>query len=336
MPTMADVARAAGVSIATVSHVVNGTRTVSESTAALVNTAIEDVGYSRNVLARSLAMASTRSIAVVMSAISNPYFGQMLQGIEPRTVEHDYTLMLAESRDDPDHELRVVRSMQERRVDGIILAPSASPQRTLAFLAAQRLPTVLVDRLVDEDYDQIGPENTEPTAQLVDHLAANGHRRIGFVAGRHGLSTTEERIEGYREGLRRNGLPVEPALVASGGSESAPAVGATRRLLSARSGPTAVITANNGMTIGALRALAEAGLRVPEDVALVGFDDFPWAEWFSPRLTVIAQPCERIGAEAVEALLRRIDRPDTEPVTRRLPSRLVHRDSCGCALRTGG
>jgi LacI family transcriptional regulator len=93
-----------------------------------------------------------------------------------------------------------------------------------------------------------------------------------------------------------------------------------------------LITANNGMTIGAMQALGEAGLRVPEDVALVGFDDFPWAEWFSPRLTVIAQPCEEIGAQAVEALLLRIGEPDREPVTRRLPSTFVHRDSCGCAL----
>jgi LacI family transcriptional regulator len=266
-----------------------------------------------------------------MSAISNQYFGQMLQGIEPRAVGYDYTLLLAESRDDPDHELRVVRSMHERRVDGIILAPSASPRRTLAFLAAQRLPTVLVDRLMDDHYDQIGPENTEPTAQLVDHLAAAGHRRIGLVAGREGLSTTEERVEGYRIGLRRNGLRAERNLVTSGGSESAPAVEATRRLLSVSRRPTAVITANNGMTIGAMQAFGEAGLRVPDDVALVGFDDFPWAEWFSPRLTVIAQPCEEIGSAAVEALLRRIKDPGREPVTRRLPSTFVHRDSCGCS-----
>ncbi|CAM05251.1 LacI family transcriptional regulator [Saccharopolyspora erythraea NRRL 2338] len=328
MATMADVARMAGVSTATVSHVINGTRTVREETRRVVQDAIESTGYSPNTLARSLATASSRSIAVVMSAITNPYFGQVLQGIETEAVRRGYTLLLAESRDDPDHELHVVRGMHERRVDGVILAPSALPRQTLDYVAAQRLPVVLADRVIDDRYDQVGPENTAPMAELVDHLAAAGHRRIGFVAGRRGLSTTEERVRGYREGLRRNGIEPDPELLVEGRSVTDTAVAATRRLLAHR--PTALITANNGMTIGAMQALGEAGLSVPRDIALVGFDDFPWAEWFSPRLTVIAQPCNDIGTEATRLLLRRIADPDAAPETHRLRSRFVHRDSCGC------
>ncbi|WP_263249025.1 LacI family DNA-binding transcriptional regulator [Saccharopolyspora rosea] len=332
MATLADVARLAGVSTATVSHVVNGTRNVRPETRRLVEEAIEETGYSQNTLARSLVTASTKSIAVVMSAISNPYFGQVLQGIEAEAVEHDYTLLLAESRDDPDHELHVVRSMRARRVDGLVLAPSADPERALEYASAQGIPTVLADRIVDDRYDQVGPENTEPTAQLVDHLAALGHRRIGIVAGRTGLSTTDERLAGYREGLRRNGIEHEPELVVEGRSETDPGARATAELLRRR--PTALITANNGMTVGAMRALGEAGLRVPDDIALVGFDDFPWANWFSPRLTVIAQPCADIGSLAARLLLRRIADPDVPPETHRLPPRFVHRDSCGCGLRS--
>lgn len=334
MGTMADVARKAGVSTATVSHVVNGTRAVREETRKLVEQAIESIGYSPNNLARSLATASTRSIAVVMSAISNPYFGQVLQGIESMAVEHDYTLLLAESRDDPEHEFHVVRSMHERRVDGIILAPSANPQRTLDYLAEHMLPVVFADRLADEAYDQVGPDNTEPTARLVDHLSAAGHRRIAMLSGRDGLTTTEERVRGYREGLRRNGLRFERQLLVGGGSETGSAVEATGRLLSRKRRPTALIAANNGMTIGAMQALGEAGLRVPDDLAVVGFDDFPWANWFAPRLTVIAQPCTEIGSEATRLLLRRIGEPGLAPETHRLSSSFVHRDSCGCDERS--
>ncbi|GAA4616530.1 LacI family DNA-binding transcriptional regulator [Saccharopolyspora hordei] len=330
MATLADVARLAGVSTATVSHVVNGTRTVREETRRAVEAAIKATNYSPNTLARSLATASTRSIAVVMSAISNPYFGQVLQGIESEAVRAGYTLLLADSRDDAEHELTVVRNMHERRVDGMILAPSADAGEALEYLKARSVPVVLADRLIDETYDQVGPENAEPTARLVDHLAELGHTRIALVSGRSGLATTDERVRGYRDALQRNGLAFDPELLVEGRSETGSAARATARLLEHPERPTAIIAANNSMTIGVMQALHTAGLRVPDDIALVGFDDFPWADCFSPRLTVIAQPCEQIGSTAARLLLRRLADRDAEPETHRLPSRLVHRDSCGC------
>lgn len=330
MATMADVARVAGVSTATVSHVINGTRTVREATRLAVEAAIAETGYSPNTLARSLATGGTRSIAVVMSAISNPYFGQVLQGIESEAVRQGYTLLLADPRDDPEHELTVVRSMRERRVDGVILAPSAEPNRALKYLDSQRVPVVLADRLGDERYDQVGPDNADPTARLVDHLAELGHSRIAMVSGLSGLTTTEERLSGYRDGLARNGIGFDGRLVAEGASASDRAARATAGLLAGLDAPTAVIAANNSMTIGAMQAISEAGLRVPDDVALVGFDDFPWADWFSPRLTVIAQPSAEIGTTAARLLLRRIADPDSSPQTHRLESSLIHRNSCGC------
>ncbi len=335
MANMGDVARAAGVSTATVSHVINGTRTVTDGTRRAVLEAIESTGYVTNMLARSLTTASTQSIAVVMSAISNPYFGRVLQGIESESVRQGYTMMLAESRDDPDHEFAVVRSMHQRRVDGIILAPSPDPRRTLDYLDSQEVPVVLADRLIDERYDQVGPENTESTAQLVDHLAELGHERIALVSGQGGLSTTTERVRGYWEAMRRNGLHLDDALLVEGRSETRAAARATTRLLGLARPPTAVISANNGMTLGVMQALGEAGLRVPDDVALVGFDDFPWANWFSPRLTVISQSCAEIGTISTELLLRRIAEPGTAPETHRLPSSLAHRDSCGCTRPAG-
>lgn len=331
MANMADVARAAGVSIATVSHVVNGTRAVRESTRRAVEGAIERLGYAPNTLARSLATANTRTLAVVMSAISNPYFSRVLQGVEAAAVREGYTLLLAESHDDPEHELAAVRTMRERRVDGIALAPSANPARTLEYATEQDVPVVLLDRLVDDRYDQVGPDNAEPVARLVDHLAALGHRRIGMVSGRAGLSTTDERIAGYRAGLRRNDLPCDETLRAGGESETESATGATAALLARERPPSALITANDSMTIGALQALRDARLHVPADIALVAFDDFPWADLFAPRLTAIAQSYEDIGAEAARLLARRIAEPALPAETHRLPSRFVHRESCGCA-----
>lgn len=327
--TMAEVARIAGVSTATVSHVLNGTRRVSAATRAAVLDAVAALDYAPNSAARSLATSRTTTIGLALSAISNPYFGELLHGMEAEAATAGYTLLLVDPHEDPAYEGTVVRRLRNR-VDGVLLAPSADAGATLRELAALRVPTVLVDRLVGGDYDQVGTENVEPVAELVAHLVAGGHTRIGFVAGRAGLTTTDERLEGYRLGLHRAGLAVEPELVTDGDSESEPARRAVAGLLGLDDPPTAVVTANNAMTIGAVQELHERGRRVPEDVALVAFDDFPWADAFRPRLTVIAQPFAEIGREAVRLLLRRMAEPDAAPRTVRLPARFVHRESCGC------
>ncbi|MGW2324648.1 LacI family DNA-binding transcriptional regulator [Streptomyces sp. NPDC001700] len=338
MATMVDVARRAGVSVATVSHVVNETRRVRPATRQAVLDAIDDLGYTPNTLARSLVTARTRSIGLAVSAISNPYFTEILQGVEASALEHGYSLLIADPHDDPDHERKVVQLLHERRVDGVIVAPSAEPTELIGYLTRHGVPCVFLDRLVgdghDHPYDQVGAENAFPLEQLVRHLAELGHRRIGLVAGQPGLSTTAERIDGYRTGLHHSGLPFNPGLLADGHSEARGAEDATHRLLASAEPPTAIITANNAMTIGALRALRAAGRAVPGDLALVCFDDFSWADVFSPGLTAIAQPSREIGSTAVRLLLDRLERPERPPRTVRLPCAFVHRTSCGCAPET--
>ena len=361
MATMADVARSAGVSVATVSHVLNGTRPVLPHTRQAVLDAVDELGYTPNTLARSLVTSRTRSIGLAVSAISNPYFTEILQGVEAGALEHGYSLLIADPHDDPVHERKVVQLLHERRVDGMIVAPSADPRELVAYLARHEVPTVFLDRVVDaaaefggdgsgdagagadgprdtgartdgpRRFDQVCAENVEPMAELVTHLAALGHRRIGLVAGLPGLSTTAERITGYRQGLTASGLPYDAHLVVHGDSESPGAERATAALLSLAAPPTALVTANNSMTIGTLRALRERGLSVPDDLALCCFDDFAWADLFSPRLTAIAQPSREIGAQAVRVLLDRLAAPDRPTRTLRLPCALVHRTSCGCA-----
>ncbi|MEU8784973.1 LacI family DNA-binding transcriptional regulator [Streptomyces sp. NPDC048637] len=331
MTTMVDVARRAGVSVATVSHVLNETRPVRPGTRAAVLGAIDELGYTHNTLARSLVTSRTRSIGLAVSAISNPYFTEILQGVEAGALAAGYSLLIADPHDDPRHEREVVRLLHERRVDGMIVAPSAEPAEMVEYLGRRQVPTVFLDRLVGDGHDQVCAENTGPMRQLVEHLADLGHTRIGLVAGLPGLSTTTERVEGYRAGLRARGLPFAPGLLAGGNSEAAGAQDATRQLLAAAEPPTAVITANNAMTIGALRALRELGREVPRDTALACFDDFSWAELFTPRLTAIAQPSKDLGAAAVRLLLERLEEPDRPPRTIRLPCTFVHRTSCGCA-----
>lgn len=336
MPTMADVARSAGVSVATVSHVINETRPVLPHTRQAVLDAIEELGYTPNTLARSLVTSRTRSIGLAVSAISNPYFTEILQGVEAAALDRGYSLLIADPHDDPEHERKVVQLLHERRVDGMIVAPSADPRGLLAYLDRHAVPAVLLDRVIDGRadisplFDQVCAENTEPTAHLVTHLAALGHRRIGLVAGLPGLSTTAERVTGYRQGLSTAGLPLDESLVVPGNSESAGAERATTALMSLAAPPTALVTANNAMTIGSLRALRARGLAVPDDIALCCFDDFAWADLFSPRLTAVAQPSKEIGAEAVRVLLERLASPDRPVRTVRLPCTFVHRASCGC------
>ncbi|GAA4551659.1 LacI family DNA-binding transcriptional regulator [Pseudonocardia xishanensis] len=325
---MADVARLAGVSIATVSHVLNGTRTVRPQTRDLVLDAVRAADYTPNTVAQALATARTTTIGLALPAISNPFLGELIHAIEAESARRGYTLLLVDPHEDPEYEHTVVRRLHARRVDGVLFAPSAEPGAALSFLTAQGIPTVLVDRLIDERMDQVGSENIEAVAGLVAHVAGAGHRRIALVAGQPGLQTTVERVAGYRLGLARAGLSDE--LLVDGRSAEEPARVAVHALLAREHPPTAVITANNSMTIGAMQALREAGVSVPGDMALACFDDFPWADLFAPRLTVVAQPFAEIGREAVRLLLRRMAEPDAPPRTVRLPPRFVHRDSCGC------
>ena len=331
MATMADVAARAGVSTTTVSHVLNETRPVSEDTRQRVLSAIEETGYTHNTIARSLATASTRTIGLAISAISNPYFIDLVHVIEAEIRAAGYLLLLVDTRDDPVEELAVIRSLHSRRVDGYVLAPSGDPeQRALRYLRDQRLPAVLVDRLASAEFDQVGVENREATSRLVEHLASLGHRRIAMICGHTGLSTTDERLAGYHLGLERSGLVGDPHLVASGASEEEPARAAVHELMALAEPPTAIVAANNRMTIGVMQGLQDLALDVPGDIALVAFDDFEWAGLFRPRLTVVAQPIHEIGTQAARLLLARLKEPEGPATTVQLPAEFVHRESCGC------
>lgn len=334
MVTMSDVARVANVSQSTVSHVINGTRRVNPETEQAVRAAIESTGYAGDDIARSLRTGTTQTIGLAMSAISNPYFGDVVHAMERGATDKGYSLVLTDTHDDPEQELRAVRELVSHRVDAVVLAPSAQPERAFALLAARDIPVVVVDRVPQETRartDAIGVSNVEPVAALVDHLAGHGHRRIGLVAPRQGIITTEERVEGYRLGMERNGLVADPSLIVHGGSvdedDTARGIGA---LLDSADPPTALVLGNNVITIASIAALRDRGLTPPEGIATASFDDFPWADYFHPRLTAMSQPVDELGSRAIRMLLDRIAEPDLPARHIRLEPTLRIRESCGC------
>lgn len=332
MVTMADVGRLAGVSASTVSHVLNGTRSVSDAARQQVLAAISTTGYRHNIMARALARSSSMTLGLAISSVANPYFGEAIRSIEERARAAGYMVLLADTFDDADVERRVVEQLVDRRVDGVLLAPSpGAPDGALPFLQSVGVPTVLVDRFLDADVDQVAPENVEATARLAEHLADLGHTRIAMLAGLPGLASSTERVAGYTRVVRQRGLADDLALLLEGASRAATAEAAVLALFRDFPPPTAVLPGNNAMTIGTMRALRTLGLRVPQDVALACYDDFAWADLFEPRLTAMGQDVVAMARQSIDLLVRRMARPDAPCLRQRVPPVYAHRTSCGCS-----
>ncbi|OZD71188.1 LacI family transcriptional regulator [Rhodococcus sp. 05-340-1] len=331
MPTMDDVARLAGVSVSTVSHVLNGTRNVNPATRQRVDAAILEIGYRRNVVARSLAAGRTHTVGLSIAALTNPYFGSLVHAVEERLSEAGYVLILGDSHDEPRSERRVTDSLLDRQVDGMILAPAAGSEfSTIPEIVRSGTPLVLIDRMLDVACDQVGPENDVSAYELTTHLLDAGHRRIAIVRGIEGISSTTERFDGYTRALADRGIELDPRLILDGRSSVEVAESRVRGLMSGPDRPTALVSMNNSMTIGSLKAVRGLGLSIPADLAFVCYDDFEWSDLFEPRLTAAAQDVQTIGRTAADLLLGRIEGREDAPRSIRVPTTFTHRNSCGC------
>lgn len=335
MVTMAHVARLAGVSQSTVSHVLNDTRVVSDAAREAVLNAVAATGYRQNALARSLATSRTMTLGLASSSVTNTYFGELIQSVERSARASGYTLVFGDTHDDAEGERQVVQQLADRRVDGVLLAPSAhAVDGALPFLLSAGLPTVLLDRFADVQLDQVAPENEDATASLTEHLADLGHRRIAMVTGLPGLHSSIERLAGYRRVVQARGLDDDPSLVLAGDSDVATAERVVLDHFSRGRHPSAIVIGNNAMTIGVMKALRTLQLHIPEDIALVCYDDFEWADLFEPRLTAIAQDVQAMGTRAISMMIDRINHPDLPYRRERIPPHYQHRTSCGCGERT--
>jgi LacI family transcriptional regulator len=250
----------------------------------------------------------------------------LVYAIAAECTTRKWMTLLADTKEDPEVEEKSVRQLHQHRVDGIILATCGDENsRSLAYLEQNRVPTVLVDRLVSRRFNQVGVENKHAIKQLVEHLYNLGHRRIAMIAGRPHVATTFERVNAYKRTLRDHGLPVDEALIHDG-SEDAESF---QRLLALKRPPTAILAGNNRSMMRLMQYLHTAGLQVPRDIAVVGFDDFEWADFFHPRLTVIAQPMETIAKRAIALLAASVENPDLKRQTLHIKPKLVIRESCG-------
>jgi LacI family transcriptional regulator len=328
---MTDVARLARTSVATVSAIVNGSARVSPELAARVREAIAEVGYRPDGIARSLKKGSTQTIGLLVTDITNPFFTAVVHSVEDAAQARGYSVFLCNSDEDLAEERTYLDLLLTRRVDGLILVPTGKAADYAGFTLASRAPVVFIDRVIPGvPVDTVTVDNLRASQAAVEYLLRLGHRRIGIVTGLPHLSTSAERLKGYRRALHKAGITLDPELVRQGDFRQEGAFQAAQSLLALRSRPTAIFASNNLMAIGTMLAVRAAGLSCPEDVSLACFDDFDWAGVFHPRLTVLRQPTAEIGQRAMELLLERLGgaKNGAAPHHITLKAELVVRDSC--------
>ena len=332
MVGLKDVAQVAGVSVSTVSRVLTGSPLVNDETRARVQQAIDALDYRPNRVARRLRRDTARAslIGLIVPDIQNPFFAELVRGVESVAQRHGYMVFLGNSDEDAAKEKRYIDLMRSESVDGLLLPASSDIAETVSLLARQGLPIVCVDRrLPKATLDTVVADNVSGAHAAVDHLLRIGHRRVGFVGGRPEISTSRERLEGYRLALDEHGVAFDPSLVREGDSRQASGRALAQELLTMTDPPTALLVGNNLMTLGALEAIHVLRLRIPDDVAIVGYDDMSWALAFDPPLTAVRQPSFEIGARAAELLLQRIADPKRTASLVMLQPELVVRQSCG-------
>jgi LacI family transcriptional regulator len=326
-PTLHDVARHAGVSARTVSRVLNEEPRTSAQTKQRVLDAVAQLGFRPNVMARNMRVgARDAAVGLVIPDLANPFFGTVGSAVEKLIRSRNLHLVIASSDEDPVQERRVVTTLLERQVSGLIIVPSAGSDHT--FLRGERrhgLPLVFLDRPpANLAGDLVLSAHCDGAALAVSHLVAHGHVRIGFVGDVPStLYTRRERLRGYRQALRSAGIPLDRRLLEQGHHEN-DAGEAMMRLLRSPDPPTAVFAANNLACMGVITALTRAQRR---DVAVVGFDDFTFADLFQPAITVVAQDAARLGTTAAQLLLSRLDGDRTRARTVSLDTRLIVRGS---------
>lgn len=317
MATIRDVAKLAGVSAASVSAVTNGRRGVSPQLAERVQKAVEALDYHPDSVARSLRVRRTHIIGMIVPHIATPFFAEVLRGAEDEARQKDYSILICDSVENADLEQRLLNTLVARRVDGILLA-SADPYFSAHKLSRRRIPVVFFDRMPAGCQEPaVMVNNAEGAFEATRHLINLGHRQIAIISGPLAFSTNAERVEGFRNAMGAAGLPVPEEHLRCSELRLEGGYRCALEMMKLSPRPTALFSTNYEMTLGSLRALRELGIKCPEEVSVVGFDDlvigadgFNWATMISPQPTTVAQPGQEIGREAVKLLMDRIEKPD--------------------------
>jgi LacI family transcriptional regulator len=330
--TIKDVARHSGVSAMTVSRVINRSERVSPETRRRVEQAIAELGYVPSRLARGLIRQKTGTLALIVPDVANPFFTLVVRGAEDVARRAGYRMILADTRADLAIEREVIEEMVAHRVEGIAIAPVSDRSKShLERLARFGVEFVLIDRTVSGiESDVVTGDNAGGTRRLVEHLISLGHRRVGFITESDEVSTARERRQAYEAALTAAGLPLDARLIVRSTVDPPGGFDGMRRLLELEEPPTAVFAVNNLVAVGAIEAVRARGLEVPDDVALVCFDDIEYASRLYPFLTVMAQPAETLGSLGTQLLLERVEgrAPEQHRVVV-LPAQFVVRKSSG-------
>ena len=335
MATIKDVARRSGVSVSTVSRVLNDQPYVAEELKQRVLKAIDELGYKPSRVAQRLRATRSQLIGVVFSDIANSFYIDVLRGIEHVASQDGMSVLISNANADPDREEELIHLMQLEGVAGIIIAPTREDSLAVAELSTSGLPTTIIDRqMANTQVDTVLIDNFKGAFSAIQYLLGLGHRRIAVISGPLHLTSGRERYAGYLQAMSDAGVEVDSGLTRFGDYQQSSGYVLAQELISSPKPPTALFVANNEMTIGALNAIHQNGRRIPEDVAVIGFDDLSWAVSLNPPLTTIAQPTFEIGARAAQLLLARIADPERPPSKEVLTTHLVIRESCG-ARREG-
>lgn len=325
-----EIARLAGVSSATVSRVINNDPKVSLTTARRVLDVIAQHGYVQNTVARSLRMATTSTIGFLISDIANPFFPAVLRGIEAVCARHGYNLLLQNTDEAVDREKAALDTLLRSRVDGLIAILIDETGGQLDRFKAMGIPIVLVDRKASQrHYDCVTVDSVGGVAAAIRYLAALGHRRIATIHGIQEQTPGKDRLEGFIKGMAECNLPVIREYVVDGQFTEDGGYRGIQHLMALPNPPTAVVTANNMLTMGAYRGLRDLDVSLPDHISLVGFDDFPLAGYLTPPITVIQRPTVEMGEAAADILLQRIfNKGKGERQWVQLPTSLLVRESC--------
>lgn len=311
---MKDVARLAGVSTSTVSHVINKDRFVSEAIRLRVEDAIRTLNYAPSALARSLKLNQTRTIGMLITASSNPFFSELVRGVERSCFERGYSLVLCNTDGDEQRMNRNLETLLQKRVDGLLLLCTETHQPSPAIMKRYpAIPTVMMDWSPFDGGSDVIQDNSLLGGDIATrYLIDKGYTRIACVTGPLDKTPARLRLEGYRTAMQRAGLPVAEGYEVIGDFEFAGGLRAMQSLLALPEPPQAVFMGNDAMAVGAYQALYQAGLRIPQDIALVGYDDIELASYMTPPLTTIHQPKDELGELAIDVLIHRMARPELQ------------------------